>query len=1011
MSGALIGLLPTAHSVVTGLGLLPERWVRVERPLLTLPGALAVAFVAHRLLALSERQSPGRRRLTEGFLLGAALAAALGAAGVELGRPIDRLAVILVIDRSRSVDLVPDAEARLRAELQIAELGMRDEDRLATVAFAAEAAVEEPLRPRTQLPAPQRAELGRDGTDLGNAIRRALAELPSDSASRVVVISDGVNTRGNPLDGAAAAVAAGVPIDVVALDQARVPDVRLVDLGIPARAHEGEAMHLRVVTEATAEAEIEVRLSRDGEVIRKGTATIARGEDVITLREIAPGPGLHRYDVAITARDQERDQAPEDNAGSAFLRVLGPGTALVMEHDPALAAPLARALEEAAFRVRTVGPGGVPADVAELSAYDVVVLGEIRASDLTPSQLDALATYTRDLGGGLLLMGGDRALGPGGYAKTPVEEVSPVSFDLKQDRRRASLAEVIIIDYSGSMAMRATSSHTKLDLANEAAARSAELLGAGDRVGVMHVDEAVTWTVPLAAVTDPKEIAKRIRAVGPGGGGIYVDLSLKTAYAALAREHVNLKHVLLFADGSDAEERTLSPTLVSRAKAQGISTSVVALGSGPDVPDLERLSRLGDGRFYLIEDASRLPAVFAQETVLAARSAINEVAFRPVLGTPAAPTRGIDFASGPPLTGYVVTIPKPRAQVLLRGPENDPTLATWSIGIGRAGTFTSDFRDRWGEAWTSWTGASKLFGQLGRDLSRQADDPRVRLEADAAAGELHVRATVVDDDGRAESFRRLVARVGGPDGFRTDTPLEPVGAGVYAARVPLSRPGAFVVAAVDEATQAAVGTTGAVLTIGEELRPTGTDRALLRRLAELTGGKVRDTLAGVFRDRDVLRFAYRSITETLIIWAALLLLLAVAARRLAMPEALTALPARWRATRAARAERHARRRAAAPMADTDATTQVLLTSRREARAERAGAATGDARPHTAAPLMRPPPVAAPVERPAAAPPPLPVAARQPPAHPAASADGGAPPPSARAMSAAEILLARRRGKR
>ena len=47
------------------------------------------------------------------------------------------------------------------------------------------------------------------------------------------------------------------------------------------------------------------------------------------------------------------------------------------------------------------------------------------------------------------------------------------------------------------------------------------------------------------------------------------------------------------------------------------------------------MSRLGDGRFYLIEDASRLPAVFAQETVFAAKSSINEVVFNAAAGAPA----------------------------------------------------------------------------------------------------------------------------------------------------------------------------------------------------------------------------------------------------------------------------------------------------------------------------------------------------------------------------------------
>src|SRR6185503_1044599 len=134
------------------------------------------------------------------------------------------------------------------------------------------------------------------------------------------------------------------------------------------------------------------------------------------------------------------------------------------------------------------------------------------------------------------------------------------------------------------------------------------------------------------------------------------DLTLSAAYEALHKEKTNLKHLLLFSDGDDAEERAHAFALVSTAKQRGITTSVVALGRGGDVSALEQMSRLGDGRFYLIEDASRLPSVFAQETILAARSSINELSFRPQLASPGPATRGIDFSSAPPLKGYVVTL-------------------------------------------------------------------------------------------------------------------------------------------------------------------------------------------------------------------------------------------------------------------------------------------------------------------------------------------------------------------
>ncbi len=1030
--GAVLALAPPLSASAARLFGIELPWARLERPFLAVPAFALVIIAIVRLERLSSRSARLRRSLTELFAVFTLGCAALGVTGLELGRPLDRLGVIIAIDRSRSIDLVPGADARIAAELRVAELGMRDEDRVGTVAFGATAAVEDPLRPRSRLPAPQRAEVGRDGTDIGAAIRHALGELPADSAGRVVVLTDGVATRGDALGAALAAVAAGVPVDAVPLDQASVPDVRLVAVRMPSRANEGEPLELRLVTSASAPTRAEVRILRDGEPIRRGEVELRAGEDVLHLRELAPEPGFHRYDVELTSLDPELDQAHEDNAGTAFVRVRGESSALVLARDPALARPLVRALEAAAFRVETRGPTAVPADVAGFAAYDLVTLSDIPAPDLAPTQIDALSSYVRDLGGGLLLFGSERGLGPGGYGRTPLEEVSPVSFDVKQERRRASLAEIIAVDYSGSMAA-SVGRQTKLELANEAAVRSAELLGAGDRLGVMHVDTAVRWTVPLGPVSDKKRIAESIRAVGPGGGGIYVDLALGAAYDALAREKAQLKHCLLFSDGADAEEHSRAFSLVMHAKASGTTTSVVALGNGSDVPDLEQMSRIGGGRFYLIEDATRLPAVFAQETVLATRSAINELAFRPALASPGPAVRGIDFATSPELSGYVVTIPKPRAQVHLSGPEGDPILATWSAGVGRAAAFTSDYEDRWGVAWTSWAGATRLFGQLARDLARRADDPRARVDADAQGGVLHVRASLTDERGRAETFRRLRARVAGPDGFTTEVELEAVGSGAYAAELPLSRPGAYVTTVLDE-RGAPLGLAGAALSAGEELRPTGTDRALLRRVAELSGGHLRDTLAGVFNDRPPRRFAYSSLAPLLALLGACGLLAMVTARRLALPDAVGGYLSRRAARRGERARRRRERESEARakaehQAGSDAPSNpaaAAATPTARGRpssvpaTETAGGSLealrrGRARARAAraeVERLRTPLGESPSSRPAPATPGAPSPTRHEPRSPAPR-DSAAPPPAgtARGRSAAEILLERRRGRK
>jgi len=882
----VVGLALPTYIVLTWFGLLSETYLRIGRPLVAVFVATAALLVAARLAGdvTAARRGKVRLVLSDLFTALALLAAGAVASAVEIGRSLDRLTVIVAIDRSRSIDLVPNAEVRVARELRAAETSMREHDRIGVVAFGASASLEDPPRPRTELPPAQRVTVGRDGTDLGLAIRRALAEVPADSAARIAILSDGVATRGDAVGAAASALATDVPIDVIPLEQEKLPDVRVVALRAPPRADAGEAVDLRLVTHAPREVEVEIRVKRDGVLVSTGKAKLAAGEDVLRIREKAEEAGLHRWDVAITSLDKAADGAPEDNEGTAFIRVRGQARALVLEGESGKGSFVAAALKQASFVVEVGDAAFFPRDLGGFAEYDLVVLSDISAPSVSPTQLDALGSYVRDLGGGLLILGGDKSMGPGGYARTPIEEVSPVSFDLKQEKRRASLAEVIAIDISGSMGAM-VGGKTKLELANEAAARSAELLGAGDLLGVEHVDTEVFWSVPLAPVTDKKAIDKAIRAVSVGGGGIYVDIALAAAYGELAKSKVNLKHVLLFADGGDADQIAGQATVAANAMRKGITTSVIALGTGKDLPALEEISRVGGGRYYLIEDASRLPAVFAQETILAARSAIVEEPFKPSLAAGGGPVVGIDFGAAPSLGGYVVTIPKSRATVHLTGPDSDPILATWSVGLGRAAAFTSDLKDRWGKDWTAWAGAAQMVGQTARDVSRKDEDRRVRLEADAAGGQLHVRATVIGDDGRAHSFRRLVAKVAGPDGFSVDLPLEATGAGAYATTLPLSRPGTYVVAARDELSGELVGTTGTALGAGEELRPTGTDLALLGRLAELSGGKRRDTLAGIFADRATRRFAYDDPTKILAIAAALLLLAAVASRRIALPEA------------------------------------------------------------------------------------------------------------------------------
>ncbi|MEO0326698.1 MAG: hypothetical protein AAF447_27390, partial [Myxococcota bacterium] len=503
--------------------------IRFAHPWLLMPALAAVAFVLFRLRLL-----PGtglRRRAVQLTMGGSALAVALALGGLELGTARDRVAALFLLDVSRSVEGANNAEA-LRARLAEATDAMGAEDVAGLVVFGAEAATEHLPSPRPAL-ATESASVPRDATHLEAALRRGLADLPAGYAGRLVLLSDGVATRGDTLAAAALAAARGVAIDVFPLDVAPRAEIAVERVRLPRAATPGEPVELRVVTRASQETPARVRVLRDGQVLAEGETTLRAGTDVLRLRDEAPDPGVHRYDVLIEpAGDFDRyDAGRTNNEGGAFLRVLGARRSLVVAGAPQEAEALAEALGADGPVVERVGPNRFPASLAELASYDLVVLSDLNARRLSPTQMEDLRSYVRDLGGGLFMAGARESFGLGGYAHTPVEEALPAHFDLRQRKDRLSLAMLIAIDKSGSMGMEATPGTTKLDLANEAAARSALLLAPQDRVGVMHIDTEVSWTQPLVPVNDPRAIAEATRGAGPGGGGIYVDVTMRAAYA------------------------------------------------------------------------------------------------------------------------------------------------------------------------------------------------------------------------------------------------------------------------------------------------------------------------------------------------------------------------------------------------------------------------------------------------------------------------------------------------
>lgn len=852
--------------------------IQLGAPWMLFVAAPLALLVLARLGRLPSAHGGLRRRAIQGTMSIGALSAALALAQPELGRRVERLAVVVLLDESRSVaEEEGDVLSALRRSLD----AMRDDDLAGLVVFGAEPATLVAPASRPSLGV-ARASIPRDGTDIAAAIRRGLAELPSGHVPRLLLVSDGAETQGDALAAAAGAAARGVAIDVWPIERAPSAEVAIERVHLPTLADPGQAVELRVVTRATQDTPVRVRVLRDGVAIAQADTEIRAGVDVLRLREVAPEPGVHLYEALLEPLDPALDRAGENNEGGALLRVTGGSRALVLASRPAEAESVAEALIASGIEAELGDARRVPADLSELASYDLIVLDDLPARAFTEAQTSELAAYVRDLGGGLWMAGARAAHGLGGYAFTPIEEVLPATFDLRRRRDRASLAMVIAIDKSGSMTVEVRPGTSKLALANEAAARSALLLSPLDRVAVAHIDTEVTWTQPMTAVEDPQRIAAVVRRAPAGGGGILVDRTLRAAYRALREQATQLKHLLLFSDGSDSEEMFEARRLVSDAARDGITTSVVSMGTGSDTPELEVLSRLGGGRFYVVEDMTTLPRVFTEETIAASRAALVTEPFRVVPRAAGAITRGIDFDAAPALGGHAVVSARPSATVLLGANDEDPLLVEHQHGVGRSAVWATDTGAALARSWLDWPGRAVLFGQLGRALARSPERRDAQVNVSLRGGAGHVVVEAVDGDGRTRNYLELGAIVTGPDGRAQRVPLGQTGAGRYEARFDAGAPGAYLVT-VREGADTLVGSAGVVRARGDELRGEGTDHALLAQLAALTGGRVRAEPSGVFRDRPPPTYAHVPLWRPLVMLALAALLASVALRRLVLP--------------------------------------------------------------------------------------------------------------------------------
>ncbi|WP_060687622.1 VWA domain-containing protein [Ardenticatena maritima] len=832
-------------------------------------------------------------------LLMSALVLAL--AGLHVRLPVDDTAVVFLIDLS---DSVPPAQQEAAVTFVRRALQARGEHDVAgIVVFGKNALVERTVGALQDVPGIESIPV-RTRTDIAEALQVGLTLFPAEYQKRFVLLSDGQANEGDWRALLPIVQAYAIPIDVVALQGGiQGPEVALKRLDVPATAREGERLDVRVVLASNTNGAVRVHLLRENQVWATREVTLTPGETTLTFEVPASQTGFLRLQAVL--EPQNSDTFPQNNRAEAFTIVEGPPRVLVVARSTEEAAPLVAALQAANMLVDQIPPSALPTSATTLAGYQSVVLVNVPAPDVSTAAQEALATFVRDTGGGLVMIGGPQSFGAGLWSDTPVEAALPVEMRVRAREQEPNIALVLAVDKSGSMGQchcedpndtnamrqRALAGIPKVDIAKAAVLQAAAALGDFDYIGVVAFDSEARWVLEPQRFPGRAALEEQIGTlIAEGSTNIFA--GLKAAETELAGVPAKVRHIILVTDGwSRAGDYQ---ALAAALREEGITLSVVAAGNGSAVEELSQLAAQGGGRFYPAPNVGDIPQIFLKETIRVYGRYIVEEPFRPVVASPSPVLRGLRL-QWPVLLGYNGTTRKPAAVAPLLTPQGDPLLAHWRYGLGRAAAWTSDFTGRWAQALIQDEEGAALMRQI---VAWTFPPPQsTALQASILPEGSGVRISVVAERELAAQPGETRLRLVAPDGAVRDMVIPPVAPDTFETFLELDQPGAYLATIIrtdEDGTPLEQSQAGFVIPYSPEYQLTVQDETTLRTLALETGGRLPVEAEQVWAAPGQRAVRVRDLWPFLLVLSALLLVPDIAVRRLDVRrEGLTAWRAWW----------------------------------------------------------------------------------------------------------------------
>lgn len=798
-------------------------------------------------------------RLLSVFLLIAALASPV------IHQPIDEEQILFLWDRSSSM---AQAENGIEEQLNQALADNGTDQSAGVYTFAEDFQSLMPLSAEPGL-LPAEVPANEAGhTNIAQALELAANSGEKSLATRLVLLSDGNETRSSALESLNRINGERMTIDVLPIEPPAGNEAALTEFTTPAQAFSGEELDFSLIIEADQESKGELILSANDAEIERIPVTLEEGRNILSHKYEVQSEGLLKFAASI---EIEGDGFLQNNQLTSLTEVEGPPEILIVSSEGA--SPVTALLDNENLNLEEMAPSGLPQNLSSILAYDAIVFDNVSGTQVGEQTMAVIEQAVKEFGMGFMMVGGNQSFGLGGYFKTPIESLLPVEMEVKGKHELPSLGLVIVMDRSGSMAGQ------KMELAKEAAARSVELLREDDVVGVIAFDDKPWEIVPTQKLEDRQQAIDDILTVAPGGG-TEIYSSLAEAYGQLEELDLQRKHIILLTDGQSSTQNDYN-SLIDEGAENNITLSTVAVGQDADRALLESLADSGSGRFYDVTDASTIPAILSRETIMMSRTYIVDEPFYPVIYDSAwSPL----FADGiPQLNSYIATTAKDTARVAAESEQEDPILAEWNYGLGKTLAFTSS-SGAWSGEFQNWNNWPAFWN---RSVSQILPS---FVEAPFAITRKEQGIYTIEDPSQSSAILNVTVINEAGEEIKVQT--EPVAPGVIDVHM-VEEPG-LVFFGVSNETGAAYRT-GLTIPYGEEYRSAPANVDLLTAIAERSGGQVLDSLDDAFRDIPYNSSSMQSITIPLILLAMLLFFADITIRRFglripSLPKKIAAQP-------------------------------------------------------------------------------------------------------------------------